>query len=273
MLRSYWSKIAKIAGLALLLFAAYGLFSVLSWHSAAFENDAANRSDIHRQNANDRIVSICPATPTETDCISQAQQAARANERDEQDLAAQKVTAWWTKIMGISALIGMALSGVGVWWVKSTFDEARDSNKIAKRALELEHRPAMVPHVHTAEVLYVGKVGINANFRNASKATIRVVSVKTDKQPDTNMPRTEQYFENLGFLTPDETLEIQLGSFNDQDWQRRIDVAIQYHAVNSPTIYQTDATASVSMLKNQSGQTSPELRWIALTVSEKPGGP
>lgn len=114
-----------------LTFAAIGLFSALTWHSTALENEATNRSNIHRQYAHDRIEWVCPTSISPPDCIAEANHAARENEREEQDLAAQKITAWWTKVMGIAAMVGMGLSAVGVWLVKTTFEETRKSNDIA----------------------------------------------------------------------------------------------------------------------------------------------
>ncbi|MBK6491889.1 MAG: hypothetical protein IPF97_09430 [Sphingomonadales bacterium] len=107
------------------------MYATLSWHSTALENEATQRTEIHRQNAEDRIKWVCGSSITSPDCIAEARQSQRENEREEQDLAAQKVTAWWTKIMGVAALIGMGLSAVGVWLVKTTFDETRRSNEIA----------------------------------------------------------------------------------------------------------------------------------------------
>lgn len=132
MLRGGWRSIIKVAGLSLLLFAGYALFSALSWHSTSLENEAAQRTNIHAQNAENRIERVCLSPIAEPDCVEDARQAQRENEREEQDLAAQKVTAWWTKVMGMAALIGMALSAVGVWLVKTTFDETRKANFLSK---------------------------------------------------------------------------------------------------------------------------------------------
>lgn len=140
MLRSGWSKFAKIAGLTLLICVGYGLYATLSWHSTALENEAAQRSEIHRENAEDRIKWVCGSSITNPDCITEARQTQRENEREEQDLAAQKVTAWWTKIMGVAALIGMGLSAIGVWLVKTTFDETRKANDISQNAMIADNR-------------------------------------------------------------------------------------------------------------------------------------
>lgn len=51
--------------------------------------------------------------------------------RNYADLVAQRSSALWAKIMGIAALIGMGLSGVGVILVWITFRETRKANDIA----------------------------------------------------------------------------------------------------------------------------------------------
>jgi hypothetical protein len=125
MLRDYRGAVTKVAGLALLAFVALGLFAGLSWHSTALENEATNRSEIHRQYANDRLIWV---------------------------LAAQKITAWWTKVMGIAAMIGMALSTATVLLIWTTFretkraaDAAADANSMTRQAFEESER---VNHPH-----------------------------------------------------------------------------------------------------------------------------
>jgi hypothetical protein len=111
---------------------AYGTYANLAAQSDALEQEAANRSSEYRQNAKNRIERVCATALSKPDCVAEAYQSAREQERMEQDLAAQKVTAWWTKVMGLAALIGMALSAIGVWLVKTTFDETRKANEITK---------------------------------------------------------------------------------------------------------------------------------------------
>lgn len=133
MLKRNRHAILKNVGIAALTLAAIGLFSAMTWHSTALENEATNRSNIHRQYAHDRIGSVCLTSIAPSDCIAEANQSARENEREEQDLAAQKITAWWTKVMSIAALIGIAVSAAGVYLVKTTFDETRKANDLSAK--------------------------------------------------------------------------------------------------------------------------------------------
>lgn len=140
MFRGCWGNLAKITGLIATAVAAYVLFSNLTAQSDALEGEARYRSVIHRENADYRVEWVCKSAPSQQACIDEARQTARENEREEQGLAAQKITAWWTKVMGVAALIGMALSAVGVWLVKTTFDETRNANEIAINTLTTENR-------------------------------------------------------------------------------------------------------------------------------------
>jgi hypothetical protein len=180
---SGWSKFIKIGGLtALFLFVIWATYSDLSSVSDSYEHSAADASTHYAENAEKLIGYACrPLTAAEKQkCIDQAEQFARENQRIEQDLAAQKVTAWWTKIMGIAALIGMGLSAVGVWLVKTTFDETRKSNAIAQRALLIENRPWLV-------------------VKSINTASVDVVSTRTADNVEIGIcVRFEYVFENIG---------------------------------------------------------------------------
>lgn len=73
-------------------------------------------------------------------CLAETQQTKRQYERQEYDLAAQRQSALWAYIMGAAAVIGMALSVLGVVLVYSTFHETKEGNKIARDSLAIENR-------------------------------------------------------------------------------------------------------------------------------------
>jgi hypothetical protein len=159
MLRGYRGIIAKVAGLAILAALAFVGLRQLQSYSDGLEQYAAYRSDIHRQNAEYRIKRVCPTAPSQVECVDQTRQAKRENQRAEQDLAAQKVTAWWTQVMGVAALIGMGLSAVGVWLVKTTFDETRKANEHSEAALNHAKNMAVLelrPYVAVEKIEFAG---------------------------------------------------------------------------------------------------------------------
>lgn len=134
--RGYWSVIAQVAGLVLILALTAIVYATLFPPSTALQNEAINRAKVYRENAENRIEWFCSSAIAEPDCVEKTRQAQRENERDEYDLAAQRIMAWWTKVMGVAALIGMGISAVGVWLIKTTFDETRKANKIANKSID-----------------------------------------------------------------------------------------------------------------------------------------
>ena len=143
MFRGYRNIIATVAGLAIVASAIFLLIRDLSTVDSAYRHSAANASIKYQADANSNIKERCLSATAfaEEDCTAKAYEAAREGQRKEQELAAQNITAWWTKIMGIAALIGMALSAVGVWLVKTTFDETRKANDIARTTAYRQLRP------------------------------------------------------------------------------------------------------------------------------------
>ena len=79
-------------------------------------------------------------------CLNAASDASREYRYNQRDLVAQKTSALWAFIMGAAAVIGMALSAVGVWLVRETFIATVDTNKITQKQLDdarLMARPIM----------------------------------------------------------------------------------------------------------------------------------
>ena len=130
MSRSNWSIIATLIGLATV----YWLVGDLASVSRQIQSEATDRSHEYGKDADSYVERRCEglAATASEDCTRQTDQAARENQRVELDIAAQRMTAWWTQVMGVAALMGMALSAIGVWLVWTTFRETKAANEIAK---------------------------------------------------------------------------------------------------------------------------------------------
>ena len=139
---SNWGIIASIVVFAIVASSLLFLIRDLSAVDAAFSDAAADASVKYQGEAQAFIEESCftPSGLREEDCAAKAREVARESQRKEQDLAAQNITAWWTKVMGIAALFGMAISALGIWLVKTTFDETRRSNEIARESLVTSNR-------------------------------------------------------------------------------------------------------------------------------------
>jgi hypothetical protein len=130
------SKTGLISGLLIalafcLLWIGYGLLE-----SGKYQRQADDNSREYARYTGDKVAEACVRiSPLEkVKCLNEAIDAQRQYEANQQDLVAQKQSALWAYIMGAAAVLGMALSAVGVWLVKTTFDETRKSNEIALMA-------------------------------------------------------------------------------------------------------------------------------------------
>ncbi len=166
---SYRGIIIAVTGLALLSGGVwYGLDQ-----QALYREEADQRHADYTRRAADQIQRTCAATATaqKPNCIKEAVSEYRLKYRDNQreydDLVAQKTSALWTSLMGIAALIGMFLSAVGVALVYTTFSEAKKTNRIAMRESARATRRAISSGVETNHALEIAE-------RNAEAATAQV---------------------------------------------------------------------------------------------------
>lgn len=114
-----------------------GLLALFIGHlisiSGQYERDARLESDLIEQRRG-REATTCAKLPRseQLGCVRQLAEKARESQRAEQELGAQKVTAWWTLVMGVSSLVAMIVSTVGVYLVYRTFAEQRAATAIAR---------------------------------------------------------------------------------------------------------------------------------------------
>jgi hypothetical protein len=176
MFRGDWGKFAKIAGLAtLILMGALFTYAATIPYGQSLKQEAANKAYIERQNAEYTIKWVCSSSLAEKDCVAKARQTENENNRNAEDLSAQKLSAWWSQVMAVAALIGMGLSAVGVWLVKTTFDEARKANQISQDAMDSQHRPTMVFEGHDIDRVDLEKIIIKASWRNIGNSPATIV--------------------------------------------------------------------------------------------------
>lgn len=135
---------ALLGALAIVISAA--LITGLSWQSRGYEDAAAQRAYQYARNAEQQISADCRRSVTRdrANCVEEAKQAAREYQRKEYDLAAQWVTAWWTKVTGAAAVFGVVLSAFGVFLVWRTFRASMAANKISEEVAVNDTRPLMI---------------------------------------------------------------------------------------------------------------------------------
>ncbi|MEZ5707909.1 MAG: hypothetical protein R3E02_00805 [Blastomonas sp.] len=95
--------------------------------------DAARNAAAYSRDAKNEIAAECTVPVPYNDCAREIEQTRRENQRDEYDLYAQKAMALWTAIMGAMAVVGIALSGVGVYLIWRTWDATREAAENSRK--------------------------------------------------------------------------------------------------------------------------------------------
>jgi hypothetical protein len=128
------SKTGLIIGLLLALAICFGWIGYGLSKSAEYERQADNQRTEYSEYTRHKIAETCVGIPDleAVKCRYEAFDAQREQSNNQSDLVAQRQSALWAYIMGAAAVIGMALSAVGVWLVKTTFDETRLANILSK---------------------------------------------------------------------------------------------------------------------------------------------
>jgi hypothetical protein len=103
--------------------------------SAEYERQADNQRTEYSEYTRQKIAETCVGIPDleAIKCQYEAFDAQHEQGNNQSDLVAQRTSALWAYIMGAAAVIGMALSAVGVWLVKTTFDETRKANDLSAK--------------------------------------------------------------------------------------------------------------------------------------------
>lgn len=97
--------------------------------------DAARNAASYARDAQNQIAAECEIAGTNKNCARNIEQTRRANQRDEYDLYSQKTMALWTAIMGAMAVIGVALSGFGIYLIWRTWGATREAAESSRKTL------------------------------------------------------------------------------------------------------------------------------------------
>lgn len=134
-----------LPGRWLFIFAAVGLVALFGLggygfvQQSTYEEMAGARNADYSARAAENVSQSCFAMSASEKIKCTKREASeyylkiRDNQREQDNLAAQQTSALWTNLMGLAALIGMALSAVGVALVWTTFMETKRTNLIAMR--------------------------------------------------------------------------------------------------------------------------------------------
>lgn len=185
--------LVPLGAASLILGVGYGLNE-----QAAYEQEARQKSSDYAEHAANKIRQICGtvAAREEAACIKDAvaeyRLKTRDNQREHDDLVAQRKSALWTSIMGIAALIGMGLSAIGVALVYTTFSESRKTNRLAMKAGARSTTRAIASAQETATAL--------AHAEASAIAMAKLVEVSA-RNAEAQL-RAYMDFASVGFLPP-----------------------------------------------------------------------
>jgi|GEM_PF-3111326 len=171
-----------------------GLYSLRQ--QVAYDQEAQHRIAHYSEYSSEEIANACLGLPSldQEVCVEKATKRAdleqREYERGELDLVAQQKMALWTAIMGIAALIGMALSVIGVWLVWTTFRETRRQAQIAQDNLEAyreAERGHLEVHVRSGTKSSTSDtIAYDTQMHNVGRSSVKVLSIHYDilKKPE-----------------------------------------------------------------------------------------
>lgn len=120
------SRIAVIGPLCLLLSLAFAIGMMIGGLPKPEEQGGASRcttsnsSECPTPTAHTSRVTAPPASDLQPSANDQSYYT-------REDLQAQRIMAWWTRIMGFAAAIGIALGGISIWLIWQTWDATRQT--------------------------------------------------------------------------------------------------------------------------------------------------
>ena len=136
--RASYSVVALGAGVMLaLVILVYGLRVQIR-----YDEEAHREAQDYAKHAARQVFEPCRtvALAKLDECLSRAQTEyyiqRNDNRRDYADLVAQQRSALWTSIMGVTAIVGLTASIIGVWLVYATFRETRRTADEARRSAD-----------------------------------------------------------------------------------------------------------------------------------------
>jgi uncharacterized membrane protein len=139
---SDWRKFIKNRGglvVALVVAAFFVIVIIQMARSLQWEADydASRQAANYAAVADDQIIAECAglAGRDRESCANKIDRSAREQQRNEYDLAAQQTMALWTAIMGGMAIVGVALSAIGVYLIWGTWKQTGEAAENSRRTL------------------------------------------------------------------------------------------------------------------------------------------
>jgi hypothetical protein len=204
-------------GYRIAVFAAFGIGALCAGvvyglnQQVFYEQEAQRRGADYAKRAADKVKQSCfgESASEKRKCAeieaSEYRLKIRDNQREQDDLAAQQTSALWTSLMGLAALIGMALSAVGVALVWTTFNETKRTNLIAMRENARNSRRSLSAGREAEAALRVARQNVKAaseqlrHARSSAERQLRAyVGIESGSLEGTLDPIADIIVKNFG---------------------------------------------------------------------------
>ena len=179
---SNWSvRTTVIGAIGALALVAYGAgFFAASLPEPEYQRDATKRAASNASESPDPSSQASGVAPLPAGDVEPPPQDQSYYNRE--DLQAQRVMAWWTRIMGMAAAVGIFLGGVSIWLIWRTWDATREAAENSRKTLSAyiaKERAHLL--VRGAKYAYLDKIPypncISANLENRGSSPARLLGV------------------------------------------------------------------------------------------------
>lgn len=109
----YWLYIVSVV--------AVGFLALIGIQQFVDRSYASRNAADYAANTKSQIAAECVIPDDYVKCVREIRQASDSSQRDEYDLYSQQTMALWTMVMGIMAVVGVALSALGVYLIWRTW--------------------------------------------------------------------------------------------------------------------------------------------------------
>jgi hypothetical protein len=149
--------VLALAALAVIGFAGWMIYKGATLERL-YQKEAGKAADQAADRARVQMQRDCAPLPPQqkNKCDAEVSNTYRSYRKETRDLEAQRTTALWTAFMGAAALLGMAVSIIGVGLVYITFRATRQSNEIARETAYLQLRAYLSPEEHATMEVWLG---------------------------------------------------------------------------------------------------------------------
>ena len=189
---------------------ALAIIAVIGIQQWIHYDNAAARAAHDASNTDNQIAAECSViSGGYSECAREIEQASRTEQRNEYDLYSQQTMALWTAVMGSMAIIGIALSGVGVYLIWQTWDATRAAAKSSRDTLRAfiqveKARIVLTPSGSGWRSEEKGSLTLPCNLVNFGRSAARIHAIAFRKSDEPTVPNIDTFdgYERVDLTLP-----------------------------------------------------------------------